>query len=149
MHAASVHPEPGSNSLMFCIYSPRIPPRLIHQSDLFLLFYLFRVSFFFKRISESLHFLCFVLLFNFQWAARRPLFGTACLLYHFSTTLSIPFPKLFLPFFWFFPLYSDTAQISVRWFFALNKLWCDNCQNEARQIQFFSIASWRIPLSDV
>ena len=40
MHAASVHPEPGSNSLKI-VYSIRFYPELIstHQSDLVMLIY--------------------------------------------------------------------------------------------------------------
>ena len=49
MHAASVHPEPGSNSLMFCIYTLLLPQKHIHQSDLFALLL---VSSFFSSSKE-------------------------------------------------------------------------------------------------
>ena len=100
MHAASVHPEPGSNSLKI-VYSIRFCPELIstHQSDLVMLIYykeLLTLSklFKFKRIF-GVFFLVHLLLFNFQWAIRCRLSLTACILYHIKFRLSSGFLKVF------------------------------------------------------
>ena len=72
MHAASVHPEPGSNSLKYCI-STGFTQMLSHFRVICLLNYLFRaLCNKFKRIF-GVFVLCLLslytwLLFNFQWA---------------------------------------------------------------------------------
>ena len=104
-HAASVHPEPGSNSLMFvCQALSRLPSCI---RAIFLLFTCFWVSFILqKNFGVSIHLIlsikcCCLLLFNFQWALppRRlsfdPLSLTACILYHIAPPLSIPFFNFF------------------------------------------------------
>ena len=95
MHAASVYPEPGSNSLNM-IYQgcrdatiiPSLSALLTLKSSLF---------FKFKRIFGVFYILS--LLFNFQGASLSPVWVTALLLYQNRFPLSIPFFKFFQSFF--------------------------------------------------
>ncbi len=97
-HAASVHPEPGSNSLIYCILHQ---PFRISTTSVFVRSYCFLEHLLkFKRIFRSLYISS---LFNFQGA---PVSSTALLLYHFALPMSIPFfnffeifSKFFLPYF--------------------------------------------------
>ena len=100
MHAASVHPEPGSNSQTNCI-SSAVAVRFL--SELFSLasFTFFKSSIFswFWQILYS-HLLKFALylfhlLFSCQVSIALPLIARACLLYHPFPTLSIGFAKIF------------------------------------------------------
>ena len=96
MHAASVHPEPGSNSrfkssilaFFFTVSSKKGIVEFWLLSGSLILF------------ASSSYFLCTSSsLFNFQGSARPSLFWSACLLYHFLPSLSTPF----FPFFPFLP----------------------------------------------
>ena len=95
MHAASVHPEPGSNSLKNCISTgfPRIDPNLLDVRS----FALITQSFFkFKRIfGVFVHRCCSI--FNEPSAVPAPasVCVTACLSYHKDIRLSRGFPKVF------------------------------------------------------
>ena len=95
MHAASVHPEPGSNSLKNCISTgfPRIDPNLLDVRS----FALITQSFFkFKRIfGVFVHRCCSI--FNEPTAASlaAPRSVTACLFYHSQELLSTPFQNFF------------------------------------------------------
>ena len=106
MHAASVHPEPGSNSRKICIKSLSAFQsfRAIYSS---LSFTFVWVVFSLRNSRVSLsHILCFILyslLFNFQWPfaslSSSFLSTAALLLYHMTYPLSIPFFNLFCRFF--------------------------------------------------
>ena len=97
MHAASVNPEPGSNSLKNCIsfLTKVASSKLIPFSELFYLsFFFYFVLSFSKFLTRFLYtFQCFKeisLLFNFQWSKRchtseRPLPSSRQPVY--STTL--------------------------------------------------------------
>ena len=116
MHAASVHPEPGSNSRANCIETFRLKSYFVELVWLFILCWVCPESvidsrFFFQRNFEILnHKLCLyfnLLLFNCQWSARlSPLFQ--CRVLHSPTIISQPFAfvkgffKTFLSFFDFF-----------------------------------------------
>ena len=102
MHAASVHPEPGSNSLMYCIGGHLATT--IFLSGLFLepfgscsltcksLFIFFKRIFgVFVRVYISIDTVVFVVQFSRSSLPHR----TACLLYHFPPPLSIPFLSFF------------------------------------------------------
>ena len=99
MHAASVHPEPGSNSLKNCISTgfPRIDPNLLDVRS----FALITQSFFkFKRIfGVFVHCCCSI--FNEPTAVSLavPRSVTACLFYHRPELLSTPFQNFFQSFF--------------------------------------------------
>ena len=94
MHAASVNPEPGSNSLKNCISSTLVLKTFFRAC---LLVYFCLSSILKKLRDSSLHntCLCFVLhllLFNFQWPIRLSAFlGTAWILYHKVFLLSSTF----------------------------------------------------------
>ena len=107
-HAASVHPEPGSNSLVFIINrrSRRVYASLPERC--FLLFYFF--EFFKVSFRDSLHFtfvslpsfsVLEILLFNFQRSCARPLrdlpslSGRAFLFYYLLPFLSSGFFNFF------------------------------------------------------
>ena len=98
MHAASVHPEPGSNSQTNCISSASAVRFL---SELFILaFFTFLelCSLWFWQILYSHLLFCVVLLSSVVQLSsfnRSPFFSWACLLYHFLLPLSIPFLKVF------------------------------------------------------
>ena len=98
MHAASVHPEPGSNSRMFVYYVCLHTKYLRIRVSLILAFSftLFRVVFFktFDEIRTCFSLCTSLLLFNFQWPSA--LFTAAWLLYHTSSR----YVKGFLQFFW-------------------------------------------------
>ena len=102
MHAASVHPEPGSNSLMYCIGGHLATT--IFLSGLFLepfgscsltcksLFIFFKRIFgVFVRVYISIDTVVFVVQFSRSSLPHR----TACLLYHLPPLLSIPFLSFF------------------------------------------------------
>ena len=106
MHAASVHPEPGSNSLINCILSSSEAKIFFSQSCSSALLLFVRV-FFSKRIFKSsvfVHFLSlnfFSSLFNFQGSFT--LAPAECLAIISSTPLIVKgFFKVFLKFFSFF-----------------------------------------------
>ena len=116
MHAASVHPEPGSNSRANCIQTAvAVKILFVELVWLFILCWVCPESvidsrFFFQRNFEILHKLCLyfnLLLFNCQWSARfSPPFQ--CRVLHSLTIISQPFAfvkgffKTFLSFFDFF-----------------------------------------------
>ena len=118
MHAASVHPEPGSNSLENCISSPVSRTQYqITSSDLFALL-LLRASFFQKnlrsRISTVISYLDtlrLVVQFSMSGAAD-PLGGTAFLYYHITLTLVNTFFELFHVFFFPF-LFKTVIEIAI------------------------------------
>ena len=90
MHAASVHPEPGSNSRMFVYY---MPSGTLYRNPSFILASFTFVWVYITLLDENVFrtLLCFVLLFllfNFQWP-RRPLSRTAWILYLIFPKLSI------------------------------------------------------------
>ena len=89
MHAASVYPEPGSNSLNM-IYQGYLSN---HHTEFVCSSYFVRALFLkFKRIFGVFYFSS--LLFNFQGASRTS-WGAALLLYQNLFSLSIPFLKFF------------------------------------------------------
>ena len=105
-HAASVHPEPGSNSLMFVCQAPQCLPSCIRAIfyALYLFFeYLFILQ---KNFGVSIHLIIFhqmllscCSIFNELCRRSRslsePLSLTACILYHTPFPLSIPFFNFF------------------------------------------------------
>ena len=105
MHAASVHPEPGSNSLKNCISTgfPRIDP--IFQSKIFRSNY-FRASLNSKEFSESFVHRCCSIFNELSAAPAVPRSVTACLFYHSQRLLSTPFQN-------FFQVFSVTAPPKV------------------------------------
>ena len=105
MHAASVYPEPGSNSLnMLYTSSQASPPSRIHIRVLPALLTLksfFKNS---KEFSESLYFghqNTWILLFNFQWAVLFAALPCGSQLIYY-TTLSFVCQEVFQTFFKFF-----------------------------------------------
>ena len=92
MHAASVHPEPGSNSLNF-VYLQQISLSL-NILELILLYYYLRASFtFFQKNFRS--FVCLSCCSIFNEPCLSPLSATTFLLYHIPSRLSIPFFNFF------------------------------------------------------
>ena len=83
MHAASVHPEPGSNSRMFCIIS--LSQALQSSSSFSLLFYFYFVCVF------SLEFVR-VLLRTFVFALYFSQADSLCFVVQFSMTGACSFP---------------------------------------------------------
>ena len=114
MHAASVHPEPGSNSRSVCINTRcKQVLFLASRTNLFLL-RAFALNFLYSllsivslrifefRISHILSFsmLCTSSLFYCSFVKDRcPLSATACILYHVLPPLSRGFSKVFSTFF--------------------------------------------------
>ena len=108
MHAASVHPEPGSNSLENCISSPVSRTQYqITSSDLFALL-LLRALFFQKNLRSRISTVILLPWYTssccsiFNERRCRPFWGTAFLYYHITLTLStlfFSFSKIFLSFF--------------------------------------------------
>ena len=101
MHAASVHPEPGSNSRMFCIYSSlktclNLFIRAIYSSFFYFLFeFLSGISSSFCfALRFALYSIPFVVQFSMTDFATA-LAATALLLYHTQTPLSTPFFTFF------------------------------------------------------
>ena len=101
MHAASVHPEPGSNSRKYCIKSPCGVSIL---SSSFCSSFTFVWVVFSFRIDRdfSSHFFCllctYLLLFNFQWpvAARSSLlFGDSIIISHHFAFVKYFFKSFF------------------------------------------------------
>ena len=102
MHAASVHPEPGSNSRKICI---KTSLRTIHsfELDCSLLFCL--SSILFKNceicfthgldLSRPALYSSLVVQFSMIVCCARSLSCAACILYHFLLPVSIPFLKVF------------------------------------------------------
>ena len=103
MHAASVHPEPGSNSRNHCIKTTRISPRrsnLLSSLALSFFYFCFWVVFSFKELFEirfaHTYMLCTsLLLFNFQRSSLPPLLRRPC---YYTTFMGVCQP-LFLKFF--------------------------------------------------
>ena len=97
MHAASVNPEPGSNSLKNCILSTLKCPKSF--LELICSFYFCLSSILFKELRDSsfAHFLCFVLhllLFNFQWPIATRSSG------QLGYYITSPLPCLQIPWQW-------------------------------------------------
>ena len=89
MHAASVHPEPGSNSLIFCIAWALALTTSVCSLNLSVLLSYFSSIFSSKEFRSlfclgSPKLVVFVVQFS---RIPQPLSGTACLLYH-----SLPLP---------------------------------------------------------
>ena len=102
MHAASVNPEPGSNSLKNCISYLYPKAESIPYLELFCLSFFLLLEYFFSMCFNEipLHFSVLkknFLLFNFQWPSANRL-RSACLLYYIISFLS----RGFLNFFMFF-----------------------------------------------
>ena len=99
MHAASVHPEPGSNSLNNSI-SCGLPHHIDLQSIFWLLLFV-RVSINSKEFLESLAFLFEKLLSccSIFKELRPPLFSAARILYHYPYPLVNPLFSFSLTFF--------------------------------------------------
>ena len=101
--AASVHPEPGSNSLKSCIYQePRFLIILFHYESLaitdFLVFSDFSCLFPIKNQGIS-RVVIFIVMFSFQSAiVSNHLSETAYLLYHRFLNLSSTFSEFFVIF---------------------------------------------------
>ena len=104
MHAASVHPEPGSNSLMFCIYIFVSEAYISFPSERSVALYLLEFLFILKKKNFGVSSLCVHISFRdmsclvVQFSMSRclspfglPLSRTAHLVYHFFPSLSIPF----------------------------------------------------------
>ena len=113
MHAASVHPEPGSNSL-----------NMLYQGDLSIsiisslscsTYFKELIIFKFKRIFGVFYILS--LLFNFQGASLPTFWGAAWLLYQNLFPLSIPFLKFFQSFLSF--LFKPSALLLQRLSYSL------------------------------
>ena len=104
MHAASVHPEPGSNSLINCILSSFEAKIFLTRAFCSALLLFVRVSFFSKRIFKSSVFVHFCLLnffsslFNFQGSFALHSRGVPC--YYIKSFLLCQY--LFWKFFNFF-----------------------------------------------
>ena len=100
MHAASVHPEPGSNSRKYCILSPfGVKTYSRAFVALLLLLCLSSISQF-ELFEFTSHFFVFALYFSLRCSIfndrSSPQFLTATLLlYHTSFPLSILFSKFF------------------------------------------------------
>ena len=110
-HAASVHPEPGSNSRNLVSYL--ISELKSFNSEHWLLFTVFLSIFSSFRINETsvhasflfaLYFQSLVVRFSMtvRYLLKVSLSATAWLLYHLVLSLSIPFLKVFLLFLKFF-----------------------------------------------
>ena len=103
-HAASVRPEPGSNSLKYCINTSFDVPtyfrvyRLIFDTDVSLIPLTLTLigitveKYFFSQILIGF---LFFSLFNFQGSIPLPLSRTAYWVYHIQLTLSTPFFNFF------------------------------------------------------
>ena len=122
MHAASVHPEPGSNSRKNFISDTR---RCLTSSRAIYLSFTFCLSSILNKLwrDQYLHLQCFVLLsccsiFNDQF---RRLFATALLLYHLSLTLSTLFSN-------FFQLFSLFPLLLL--FYSFGLLFCAFCTRQ-------------------
>ena len=114
MHAASVHPEPGSNSRTFCMSTAFAVNIFLFELFILALLTFFRVVFLFgfDRFCIRTCFFAlylYLLLFNCQVSMPRSFSSIyfsvllrACLLYHFIPCLSIGFFKLFQIFYSFF-----------------------------------------------
>ena len=106
-HAASVHPEPGSNSRIkyFTVLGTAI--YLFELDSLFLLFpwvsqfviescvLLWNLTSSLVRLSTFLALFSRLSLFNFQGTGLLPLFATACIVYHTQFRLSRGFQNFF------------------------------------------------------
>ena len=79
-HAASVHPEPGSNSLKNGILNSDQCPNLKSFSELFFLSFFYFSTLCSKLLTRILIVLC--LLFNFQGPFRAPRFERSCSISH-------------------------------------------------------------------
>ena len=108
MHAASVHPEPGSNSRINCIKIITVRwcsnLRAFFLSFFLLLFELYfsqNFSRFFRTILFFALYFFNLLLFNFQWPISRAPRSCGQLCYYITclSLLSIPFSNFFQLFF--------------------------------------------------
>ena len=108
-HAASVRPEPGSNSLKYCIKTAEAASTYFRAQSLFSIL---TYHFFFRCILCSFRNYCvrvllspkksrvpFPSLFNFQGSCAARSSQTALQVYHFNAPLSTPFFKFFYSFF--------------------------------------------------
>ena len=95
-HAASVHPEPGSNSLKNGILNSNFHPNLKSFSELFFLSFFYFSTLCFKVIDKNL-FVLFRLLFNFQGPFCAPRFERSC-----SISQTNPFVNTFFHIFSYF-----------------------------------------------
>ena len=91
MHAASVHPEPGSNSLKNCI-STDISVGC-YQLVRVILYSITILKEFFKIQKNFRSLLVHFVVVQFSMSYPLSLTATALLLYHYSLPLSIPFLK--------------------------------------------------------
>ena len=106
MHAASVHPEPGSNSRKYCIKSPCGVSILSSSFCSSFTFVWVVFSFRIDRDFSSHFFVCFVLIsccsiFNDRLPPEVSFFLATRLLYHIVSPLSSTFSKVFSTFFRF------------------------------------------------
>ena len=109
MHAASVHPEPGSNSRKIYIISR---PRSSYNLSSYFILASFTLLSIYNSIDEICTcFFCFVLISCCSIFNDRLLsfFATALLVYHNTLALSIPFWKFFRFFLTFFFLFSSPS----------------------------------------
>ena len=106
MHAASVHPEPGSNSRKIFYYIRPRSVTIIFELFILASFTLLSIYNSFDEICTCFLLCTYLLLFNFQWPFAA-FFATALLVYHNTFALSIPFWK----FFKFFQLFSFFSSV--------------------------------------
>ena len=100
MHAASVHPEPGSNSRNHCIKTSGLPDDPILLSSLALSFFYFLLSSIlicknFPRSVSSFSLCTSLLLFNFQWSVFASLSRDLVIIPHRPAFVN-PFFQTFL-----------------------------------------------------
>ena len=106
MHAASVHPEPGSNSRKICIYTRlplgasalRFSPRTNLFSELLKSSFTLLSSVPFRNSRDFFHtnVLCtFSIVVQFLRTVRAPFFSGASVVYHSAPPLSTLFLKFF------------------------------------------------------
>ena len=117
MHAASVHPEPGSNSRKNFISNTL---RRLTSSRAIYLSFTFCLSSILNKLwrDQYLHLQCFVLLSCCSIFNDRcyPFLRTAWLLYHNQNPLSIPFFNFFQKFFRILPNpFSRALKPHLRW----------------------------------
>ena len=111
-HAASVHPEPGSNSLKFCISSAKVSScrKYLFQSAILASYFL--KYFVFKVFNEIL-----IRSFVVQFPKTKPASSEAArLFYHIPTPFVNPFFSFLFIFFSFFEIYSRSAIICEKFF---------------------------------
>ena len=131
MHAASVHPEPGSNSRII-VFNRSLKDRSNLYSSLFALSFSFPKIYFswvlyssknFSRfVFSHLHLLCTSLCYSIVKDQSAIACATAWLLYHSVFGLSIGFSKLFSKIFDFFLSTSSLSAMSAAALATLNIL---------------------------